>query len=158
MSQANISLPPAVVVDASICVAVCAKEPTSPVVNAEINRLLNNGSEFYAPGVLVAETLYVLCGKAKDGSLSTTDHVQAVEEFAIMMSAYILPPPHGDASLVRRAEAIRAHYPCNRSADGLYIALAEALSLVRQTILLTLDKDMPKQASKSAPSVQVQLL
>jgi predicted nucleic acid-binding protein len=147
-----------VVLEASVSVSVCAKEPTEPKVSAEINRYLANGHDFFAPGVFVAETLYVLCGKLHDGSLSAANHLLAIQDFHTMMTAFVLPPPNGEAALILRAEAIRGGYVCNRSADGLYLALAEELSQTRPTILLTLDKDMPKQAAKNAPTVTVQLL
>ena len=54
-----------------------------------------------------------------------------------------------------RAEAIRAGYSCRRSADGIYIALAEQLTAVMPTTLLTFDQDMKSQAAKNAPTVTV---
>ncbi len=152
------SPPPAVVLDASIAVAVTAKEATEPKVSAEINRYLAGGYEFFAPGVIVAETLYVLCGKLEnEKTLSPADHSKAVLGFHKLMGL-LLPPPDGEISLVLRAEAIRGSYTCRRSADGLYIALAEWLTQTRPTVLLTLDVDMPKQAAKNAPTVKVQLI
>ena len=65
---------------------------------------------------------------------------------------------NGEKSLVLRAEAIRTTYTCRRSADGIYIALAEELTATRPTVLLTFDKDMPNQIAKNAPTVSVQLL
>jgi len=60
--------------------------------------------------------------------------------------------------LIARAEEIRGGYSCRRSADGLYIALAEELSQSVPTELLTFDEDLPKQAAKNAPAVKVNLL
>ena len=89
------SLPPAVVLDASIAVALCAKEAiTGPLASAEIARLSAMGYEFFIPGVIVGETLYVLCGKVQAGTLSATDHAQAVQDFAALMTK-ALPPPDG---------------------------------------------------------------
>jgi len=145
-------------VDASIAVAIAAREVTEPKASAEVNRYLASGAEFFAPGVLVAETLYVLCGKLEEEkTLSPADHATAVQAFHNLMG-FISSPPDGEISLVLRAEAIRGSYTCRRSADGLYIALAEALTRTRPTVLLTLDADMPKQAAKNAPTVTVQLL
>jgi hypothetical protein len=98
------------------------------------------------------------CVKVQDGSLSATDHTQAVQDFYTMMSSFVLPPPNGDIALILRAEAIRGSYTCRRSADGLYIALAEDLGATRPTTLLTLDEDMPKQAARHAPGVNAQLI
>jgi predicted nucleic acid-binding protein len=158
MNPPTSNLPPAVVLDANVSVSVCAREPTAAKAQAEITRYLAGGAEFYAPGVLVAETLYVLCGKLQDGSLSPADHVLAVQDFDTMMRAFVHPPPGGDATLLLRAEAIRGTYTCRRSADGLYIALAEALAATRTTMLLTFDQEMSKQALRNAPSVSVHLL
>lgn len=70
----------------------------------------------------------------------------------------IYPPPNGDRSLIARAERIGADYGCSRSADGIYIALAEELSQTRPTAHLTFDKELPAQAAQNAPTVIVQLL
>ena len=64
----------------------------------------------------------------------------------------------GEGSLVLRAEEIRGSYSCRRSADGVYIALAEELTVIKPTVLLTFDEDMVKQALKNAPTVSVHLL
>ena len=70
----------------------------------------------------------------------------------------VLPPPNGDSVLIERAEQISSGYGCSRSADGIYIALAEELTQTRPTVLLTFDKELQKQANKQAPSVVVQVL
>src|SRR5437870_4373019 len=96
----------AVVIGASIAVAICAKETgTEPKALAEIARYSSTGYEFYAPGVLVSESLYVLCGKLDSGTLTVADHAQAILELENFISG-ILPPPNGESSLIRRAEAI----------------------------------------------------
>lgn len=149
---------PAVVLDASVVVSLTAKEAnTAAKVSVEIARYSANGYQFFAPGVLVGEVLYVLCGKLNDGSLSPIDHAQAIQDFSILMGS-ILPPPGGDAVLILRAETIRGSYTCRRSADGIYIALVEELAQTRTTILLTLDAEMPKQAKSRAPAVTVQVI
>ncbi len=110
-----------------------------------------------APGVIVAETLYVLCGKKTSGSLSLPDYATAVATFDRIMAS-VLPPPNGDASLIRRAEQIGNGYGCIRSADGIYIALAEELTASRPTELLTFDQGCPNQAAANAPTVIVKVL
>lgn len=152
------SLTGAIVTDASFAIAICAKETgTEQIALAELRRYTALAYEFFAPGVLVSETLYVLCGKAADGTLKPTDHAQAVLDLETFLAS-ISSPPHGDATLVERAEAIRGGYSCRRSADGFYIALAEQLTQTRPTTLLTFDKELPKQAARHAPSVTVKVL
>jgi predicted nucleic acid-binding protein len=148
----------ALVLDASVAVAVAAREADKePKASAEIVSYSGGGYEFFAPGVLVAETLYVLCKKLENGVLTAADHSQAVQDFHIFMSG-VLPSPFGDGALALRAEAVRGGYTCRRSADGIYIALAEALATTRPTVLLTFDEDMSRQAAKNAPTVTVHLL
>jgi predicted nucleic acid-binding protein len=152
------NFPGAVVLDASVLVAVCAKEAVNePKALSAIAQYSAMGSGFFAPGVVVAEVLHVLCRKLSDGTLTASDHAGAVIELERFATA-IQPPPTGDASLVRRADAIRGAYSCNRSADGLYIALAEELSRTIPTELLTFDKDLPKQAARHAVGVTVRIL
>jgi predicted nucleic acid-binding protein len=53
-----------VVIDANVLIAICSKE-AGRHIKAE-DRLKHYGQQgwhLYAPGVIVAETLYVLCGK-----------------------------------------------------------------------------------------------
>jgi predicted nucleic acid-binding protein len=150
---------PAIVLDATIAVSIASKEATTQAqANAEVTRYLSLGYEFFAPGVLVSETLFALCRMLKnDKSLTAAQHRHAVSDFHTLLN-FILPPPQGEISLVLRAEEIRGNYTCYRSADGLYLALAEELSQARTTILLTLDEGMQKQAARNAPSVTVQLV
>lgn len=148
----------AVVVDASVAISVSAKEAaTEAQANAALAHYTGLGYEFFAPGVLVSETLYVLCGNLQAGVLTAATHAQAIQNFDTFMG-FVLAPPNGDGSLVLRAEAIRGSYTCRRSADGLYVALAEQLTAVTPTVLLTLDQDLPKQATRHAPTVNVHLL
>ena len=70
----------------------------------------------------------------------------------------ILPSPRGDASLITRAEEVRSGYGCSRSADGIYIALAEDLSKTGPTKLLTFDQDLENQVKQNAPTVSVHLI
>jgi len=70
----------------------------------------------------------------------------------------ILPPPQGDAALIKRATDIRSGYGCSRSTDGLYIALVEELSKTGSAEFLTFDKGAGNQIKKNAPSVTMNLL
>jgi predicted nucleic acid-binding protein len=157
MSQPG-SLAEAVVLDARFVVAICSKEVGSEqIALTELALHANRGAEFFAPGVLISEALYVCCRKLSDTTLSPVDHAQAVVDLEAFVAG-ILPPPNGEASLVRRAEAIRSGYTCRRSADAIYIALAEQLALSRPTVLLTFDKDLPKQAARNAQGVSIKVL
>jgi predicted nucleic acid-binding protein len=139
-------------------VAISAKEADKePQASAKLAQLTALGYEFFAPGLLVSESLYVLCKKLDSGLLTSANHAQAVSDFHTLMS-FVQPAPQGEVSLVLRSEAIRGSYSCRRSADGLYIALAEELAATRPTILLTFDEDMAKQAARAAPAVTVELL
>ena len=150
--------PGALVLDANVVIALVSGEVgRDALVTAEITRYGSLGYQLFAPGVLIAETLYVLCGKLNSGSLGPTDHAAAVAVFQRTMTT-VLPPPSGDATLIQRAEQISSGYGCSRSADGIYIALAEELERTRPTVLLTFDKEIPKQAAKQASTVTVQLL
>lgn len=146
------------VVDASALTALCAQEPGRYLTaRTEFENYANAGRLFYAPSIIVGEVLYALCRKLADGALTAAEHGQAVQSLHIRMTA-ILPPPYGEAGLILRAEQIRTGYGCSRSADTLCIALAEELSQTRSTRLLTFDRDLPKQAARNAPDVDVHLL
>src|SRR5437868_13260152 len=156
MSQASSPQPPAgdVVVDANIPITIVTSEPGEPKVSAAINRYAGLNYDFYAPGAILAETLYVLCGKLQDGTLTPAEHAQAIQDLAVFMQM-VKSPPNGESRLVLRAEAVRGNYTCRRSADGIYIALAEELTVTMPTVLLTFDADMAKQAANFAPTVMV---
>lgn len=148
----------AVVIDANVLIAICAKEQhLHAQAQAAVSDYATRGFLFYAPGVVVAETLYILCGKLQSGTLTTLEHDTAVKSFHAHMQGF-LPPRGGDASLIIRAEEIRQGYGCSRSADGIYIALAEDLSKMGLTNLLTFDQALEKQVKQNAPSVSVHLL
>ncbi len=157
MSQPSSALPGAVVIDANIPIAIAANEPGEPNATAAIAHYLGQQYEFYAPGAIVAETLYVLCGKLKDGSLTDIEHTQAIQDFSMFMRL-VKSPPSGEGALILRAEAVRGTYTCRRSADGIYIALAEELATTHTTVLLTFDENMSRQASHNSPGVTVHLL
>ena len=152
------SLPPeAVVIDANIPISIAANEPGEASATSAINTYLAQKCRFFAPGAILAEVLYVLCGKKQDGSLTAIEYTQAIEDFDLFMRL-VSSPPNGESSLIRRAEAIRGTYTCRRSADGIYIALAEALATSLRTVLLTFDEDMAKQAMRTSPAIAIHLL
>lgn len=152
------SSPPAVVVDANVLIALCAKGADKyTVAHAQMTQYAVGGWRFYAPGVIIAETLFVLCGKLQSELITPTEHLQAIQVLIAEMKS-ILPPPNGDASLIQRAEQIRGGYSCRRSADGLYIALAEELAQTGVAELVTFDADLQKQAAATSPIVRVRLL
>lgn len=146
MTQASSALPNCVVIDANVPIAIAANELGAPNATSAINHYLAQQCDFSAPGAIVAEVLYVLCGKEHDGSLTASEYQQAIEDFALFMSM-VNSPPGGDGSLVRRVAGVRGTYTCRRSADGIYIALAEALATSYRTVLLTLDENMAKQSA-----------
>ncbi len=152
------SLAGAVVIDANIAIAISSKESgREKRATVELQALATAGNLLYAPGVIVAETLFVLCRKHQDGILSAADYTHAIADFEHLLAA-VLPPRDGDFALVSRAQHIGSGYGCSRSADGLYIALAEALSVITPTVLLTFDTDLPSQAAANAPTVTVHVL
>ena len=148
----------AVVIDASVMIAICAKEQDKQVTAKDaLDDYVARGWLFYAPGVIVAEVMYVLCLKLQDGSLTFALYEKAVENFHDQAITF-LPPPSGEASLIKRAKEIRQGYGCSRSSDSLYIALAEELTGLSNVELLTFDKGFPNQVAKHAPAVKVNLL
>ena len=140
-------------------IALCAQEPQRyTAVSVEINSYAQAGSLFYAPNIIVGETLYALRRKLTDGTLTAAEHAQAVKSFEARMTA-VLPPPGGDDSLILRADQICMGYGASRSADALCLALAEAqTALYPNTRLLTFDRDLPKQAARNAPGIAIHLL
>jgi predicted nucleic acid-binding protein len=145
-----------VVIDASVAVAIVSKETDRDTkANAELARYSAQGYLWYAPGAIITETLYALCRKRNAGMLDAAQYAQAAIDFAALMSGIL---PMEEAPLVVRAQAIGEGFSCYRSADGLYVALAEELSKSRPTVLLTFDEAMPNQAKQNAPTVTVQLL
>lgn len=147
-----------VVMDASTMIALCAQEPGRyAVATAEINNYAQAGALFYAPNVIVSESQYALCRRFTIGLLTQAEHMQAVQSLNARMQG-VLPPPNGERSLLLRAEQLRDGYGCSRSADSLYIALAEELAQRGQTRLLTFDQGLPNQAARNAPTVSVHLL
>jgi predicted nucleic acid-binding protein len=158
MATSPPSNPLAVVIDANVLIAICARETgTYPVASAQMRLYETAGSTLYAPGVLIAETLFGLCRQLQNGIMTAVQHRQTISRLIAGMQS-IHPPPTGDASLVLRAEQIRGSYGCSRSADGLDIALAEQLGQSRLTELVTFDAQMQAQSAVAAPGVMVRLL
>jgi predicted nucleic acid-binding protein len=158
MAATPISNPPGLIIDANVLIALCSREVDKyAVADAELTRYAQAGYLFYAPGVIVAECLYILCKKLMDGSFSSSDHAAAVADLCSYMGM-VLPPPNGDRMLVARAEQIWSGYGCSRSADGLYLALAEDVATMGPAELLAFDAQLPNQAKSNAPSVVIRLL
>jgi predicted nucleic acid-binding protein len=146
---------PAVVIDANILIAICSREEnTFKKAKAALDEYAQQGAVFFAPNVLVAEVLFVLCQKAANGILTPTEHLIAVESFQEYL-LIILPPPNGESALIDRAEKSRQGFGCSRTSDGLYIALAEELAAAYQVEFLTLDNDLKNQISKVNPQVSI---
>jgi hypothetical protein len=121
---------------------------------AKIGEYARAGYRFFAPGVIVAECLFVFCRKLTDGVISQAEHVSAIDAFLQLMS-HVNPPPTGDMSLIKRAEEIRGGLGCSRSADGIYLALAEELTKESATEVITFDNGMKAQATASNSPVPV---
>ncbi|MDQ3013891.1 MAG: type II toxin-antitoxin system VapC family toxin [Acidobacteriota bacterium] len=155
MSQPN--NPSAVVVDANILISICAKEPSHITAETALADYVAKNFVYYSPNAVVPEVLYVLCQKLQGGLLTAAEYEKAVQAFKKQMAA-ISTPPGGDASLIDRAKEIQSGYGCSRSADCLYIALAEDLAKGGASELLTFDKGTVNQVAKHAPSVKVNLL
>jgi predicted nucleic acid-binding protein len=102
-----------------------------------------------------AEVLYILCQKHQGGTLTDKAYEEAVENFQDQMKAIITI---SDALLIKRAFEIQQSYGCSRSADGIYIALAEHLSNSYTVEIVTFDGGLVNQAAKNAPSVKVNVL
>lgn len=148
----------AVVVDANVLIALCTKEKlTFQTAQTAFTNYVKNGWEFFAPNIIVAEVLYVLCEKHSQSLLTDLEHGEAVEFLKDYMSAFN-PPENGEHFLIERAVEIRESYGCSRASDSLYIALAEELTKTRTTELLTFDKGFVNQIAKNASTVNLNLL
>jgi predicted nucleic acid-binding protein len=152
------SIPLSVVLDASFIIGYCAREPAKYAkAQAELDRYTNDRASFFAPGVAIAECLFVFCKQLKDGLLTTTEHAQAVQSLEALMRA-VGPPPNGEYSLISRAEKIRGSYSCRHSNDCLYLALTDQLSSGGAAELVTFDSDMKSLAQANVPALNVNLL
>jgi len=153
-----ISLPFAVVTDANILIAICSKEQqTYQIAKDAFDEYARQGAEFFAPNVIVAEVLFVLCRKLDAKILTEAEHEKAVGFFQDYLTIISLSPD-GEAALIKRSEEIRSGYGCSQTSDGLYTALAEELAKNRPTEFLTFDAGFTNQVAKNVPSVKVNLL
>lgn len=158
MARNPLAINGAVVLDANVAISISAKEAvTQANAKATLARYTNAGYLFYAPGVIVSETLYALRKQEGNGLLTLAEYTLAVSDFDALMRG-IQPPPSGESGLIRRASQICDGYGASRSADAIYIALAEELSQAYTTRLLMFDRDLPKQAIRNALTVTVHLL
>jgi len=155
MSQ--LSNPRAVVVDSNVLISICSKETSISTAKQALADYAAKSWVFYAPGVIVAEVLFVLCRKLSDGILTAIAYDEGVEMLKDQM-AVILPSPNGDAALIQRAKEIQSGYSCLHSADCLYLALAEELTKSSAAEFVTFDKRVVNVAAKNAPTVKVNLL
>lgn len=153
MSPAN--NPNALVLDANVLISVCSKEPTAANAETVLENYAKNGWEFFAPNIIVAEVLYILCRKLQNNLITPKSYDEAIENFQDQMK--IIQTPN-DAEFIRRVKEIQNGYGCSRSADSIYIALAEDLAKTRTVELLTFDKGMTNQILKNAPTVTVKIL
>ncbi|CAN5491706.1 hypothetical protein BH18ACI1_BH18ACI1_20330 [soil metagenome] len=88
-----ISLPLAVVTDASILIAICSKEQqTYQTAKDAFDEYARQGAEFFAPNVIVAKVLFVLCRKLDKGILTEAEHEKAVEFFQDYLTIITLSP------------------------------------------------------------------
>jgi predicted nucleic acid-binding protein len=149
--------PGAVVVDSNVLVSISSKETTILTAQKALADYTSRNWSFYAPGVIAAEALFVLCRKRGDGILTSADYDRAVEVLTKHL-AVILPPPCGEAVLVRRAKEIQGGYSCLHSADCLYLALTEELAKRGAAEFVTFDKRVVNVVANNAPSVKVNLL
>ena len=141
--------------DANILIALCAKDPKQSKAEKGLKDYANDGWEFYATNIIVAEVLYILCQKYKGGTLTDKAYQEAVENFQDQMKAIVTI---SDTDLIKRAFEIQKGYGCSRSADSIYIALAEHLAKSQTVEIVTFDGGLVNQSAKNAPSVKVNVL
>lgn len=150
--------PAGVVVDASVLIARCAREPGRyEVARVALDGISERGIAMHAPALAVMECVFGLCRKAALGSLSPTEHAEALQSLEEAMEL-VEPPEGGDASLIVAAERIRNGYGCSRSADSFYIALAERLLAEGAVEILTFDAALASHAAATCPAVAVTVL
>ena len=96
-----------VVVDASVAIAIAAKEAGSEQkANTAISAYVLQGSKVMAPGVLLSESLYVLCKMRDGGTLKTAEYSQAILDLDIFVGIFE-PPLFADFDLALQADAIQ---------------------------------------------------
>src|ERR1700680_4235265 len=79
MATVTTSKPSSVILDANVVIAFCARETGYAKAKTELERYAKDGWNFFAPGVLSAEALFVFCKKLSAGTLTTAEHAQAVQ-------------------------------------------------------------------------------
>jgi predicted nucleic acid-binding protein len=144
-----------VILDANILIALCAKEPKQATAEKALKNYANDGWEFYAPNIIVAEVLFILCQKHQGGTLTNKAYEEAIDNLQDQMKAITTV---SDATLIKRAFEIQQSYGCSRSADSIYIALAEHLAKSCTVEIVTFDSGLVNQAAKNASSVKVNVL
>lgn len=147
----------AVVIDANVLVSICDNEPSHQTAKDALADYTAKGWDFYAPGAILTETLFILCKKLQAGLLTEAEHQQAVKVFDRLMQG-IRPSPQGDIRFILRNEEIRKGYSCLHSADAFYVALAEELAQSGPAEFLTFDKRTVNVVASNAPTVKVNLL
>lgn len=88
------SNPNALITDANILISVCSKEPTAVIAESALENYAKNGWEFFAPNIIIAEVLYILCQKHQNGLLTPKSYDDAIENFQDQMKVTQNP---GDA-------------------------------------------------------------
>ena len=99
--------------------------------------------------------LYILCQKHQGGTLPDKAYKEAIENFQDQMKAVTTI---SDATLIKRTFEIQQSYGCSRSADSIYIALAEYLAKSHTVEIVTFDGGLVNHVAKNAPSVKVNVL
>ncbi len=159
MAASPTSDPPCVTIDSNVLIAICCKEAgRHALADAELVNYATRGYQFFAPGCIVSECLYVLAQKVdRHQTLTPAEHAAALADLCTYMGM-LQAGPSGDFALTARSEQIRSGYGASRSADGIFLALAEELTAMRVTEVLTFDTELPNQARKNAPTVAVRVL
>lgn len=146
------------VIDASVLIGMCAKEPRKvAVAEREFERYANDGWQFFSPGSLLNESLVVLGRKLAQYLLSPAEHRDAL---AILRGflRIIEPSPGGDLLLADRAMAIHEGFGYMRGYDSVYLALAEKLAADRQVEVLTFDDGWREQKERYSLPFKVNVL
>jgi predicted nucleic acid-binding protein len=153
--MASAQNPPAkhVVLDACFVVAFCANQHGRRArAMAELAAYAAAGCTFYAPGVLISETLYSFCEMERDGTITAAERAQAVQAFLTLMTT-VRPSPNGDLALVPRTIDIHGSYGCSRTADSIYLALTESLAQQEPSEIVTFDGHIENQAIANSRGV-----
>ena len=128
-----------IVVDANVAIAVTAREVVKEAqARAALAYYSSNGYLSFAPGVIVSETLFVLCGQEQRLLLSPPEYAQAVADFHAFIVG-VLPPPNGEASLdpARRPDSCRLRVQplggraLHRTGQGAFADLHDAPADIR---------------------------